>query len=572
MIVLTGLKIRSGIDSRKIATKIYYFTTLINRRGKLAGRLPSCYRRAEYQEKGECLIQDITLRILPENITDMTHIRQQAAQALKTDAADLDAVQILRRSVDARGRLPVFQIRVRVYINEPLRDIYQPVSYQPVKTGKKVLIAGSGPAGLFAALRLIEKGIVPIVLERGKEVRQRRFDLKPLLAHGRLNPESNYCFGEGGAGTFSDGKLYTRSTKRGDIHNILSILVQHGADRDILVNAHPHLGSNRLPTIIRAVRDTILACNGQIHFNARVDGLMLKNGRIRGVRTMDREFEADAVILATGHSARDVFRLLDESRVRLEAKPFAMGVRVEHPQSLINAIQYGKQKNSPFLPVAEYSLACQVGRAGVYSFCMCPGGMLIPASTQPGELVLNGMSNSRRNMPRANAGIVVSVGPDRYGHLFESFGAFAGLEYQRQMEEKAFLAGGPAQTAPAQVLTDFMEDRISTRLPATSYIPGVISRPLNEVLPSDLIQALKEAFRIFDRKMKGFVTKEALVLAVESRTSSPVRIPRDPGSLMHPDVQGLFPAGEGAGYAGGIVSSAMDGQAAAEAAAHSFLS
>lgn len=510
------------------------------------------------------MIKDIILHIRPDKLNNPDHIKEAAAIALKMDTEAIDAVQIIRRSVDARGRSPVFQIQARVYSGEPLQDLLVPIQYTPVRPGKTAIIVGSGPAGLFAALRLIEKGILPIILERGKDVRERRFDLKTLQTEGRVNPDSNYCFGEGGAGTYSDGKLYTRSTKRGDVKKILSILVLHGAIPDILVNAHPHIGSNRLPRIIQAMRDTILNCNGSIYFNSRVTGLVLKEGRILGVRTDNQEFRADAVILATGHSARDIYGLLDRNHILLEAKPYAMGVRVEHPQELINTIQYGKSKDNPVLPTAAYSLACQVGRAGVYSFCMCPGGMLIPASTAPGELVLNGMSNSLRNLPHANAGIVVTIDSHLYGRLEGKFKYFAGLEFQKQMEQKAFLAGGGTQAAPAQALTDFLEDRVSRILPATSYIPGMVSYPLKEILGPYITDALKQAFHIFGQKMKGYVSHEAKLLAVESRTSSPVRIPRATDTRMHPQIIGLFPAGEGAGYAGGIVSSAIDGEVTAD--------
>jgi len=511
------------------------------------------------------MIRDITLRIQPDKIHNLEHIRESAAKALKMDIQAIDAVQITRRSVDARGRVPVFQIQAKVYSKESAQELLLPVKYEPVKTNKKAIIVGSGPAGLFAALRLIEKGILPVILERGKDVKERRFDLKILQTEGAVNPDSNYCFGEGGAGTYSDGKLYTRSTKRGDVKKILSILVQHGAIPDILVNAHPHIGSNKLPRIIQAIRDRILNCNGRIHFNSRMTDLMIRHGKIQGVRTEHQEFEADAVILATGHSARDSYELLDKNHILLEAKPYAMGVRVEHPQELINAIQYGKSKDNPFLPTAAYSLACQVGRAGVYSFCMCPGGMLIPASTAPGELVLNGMSNSLRNLPYANAGMVVTIDSSQYGHLDKKFRHFSGLEFQKQMEQKAFLAGGGTQAAPAQILTDFLEDRVSETLPVTSYIRGIVRYPLKEILGPYITEALKQAFHIFGRKMKGYITEEAKLLAVESRTSSPVRIPRKSDTRMHPQIHGLFPAGEGAGYAGGIMSSAIDGEVTADA-------
>lgn len=510
------------------------------------------------------MIQKISLRILPEKINDLSFVKQAAAESLKLSLEDIDGVQILRRSIDARSKTPLYQIQVGVYLGEPIQDLLMPVQYRPVTSGKKVIIVGSGPAGLFAALQLIELGIKPILLERGKNVRERRFDLKTLQTEGLIHPDSNYCFGEGGAGTYSDGKLYTRSTKRGDVRKILSVLVHHGAIQDILVNAHPHIGTNRLPAIIQAIRETILACNGQIHFNARVKDLVLKDQKILGVQTQDQEFLGDAVILATGHSARDIYQMLDRQGILLEDKPFAMGVRVEHPQELINAIQYGRFDTHAHLPPAEYSLACQVKGAGVFSFCMCPGGMVVPASTAPGELVLNGMSNSLRNLPYANAGMVVSIDARTY-KPFEKFRHFAGLEFQKSIEQKAFHAGGKTLAAPAQRLTDFLDNRVSDNLPGTSYIPGLVSHDLGEVLGPFISDRLRAGFHLFGQKMKGYITREASLLAVESRTSSPVRIPRNQSNAMHPQIAGLFPAGEGASYAGGIVSSAMDGENSAQA-------
>ncbi len=510
------------------------------------------------------MIQKISLRILPGKINDLAFVKQAAADFLKLSVEEIDAVQILRRSIDARSRRPLYQIQVAVYQGEPVQALVKPVRYRPVRSGKKVLIVGSGPAGLFAALQLIELGIQPVILERGKNVKERRFDLKPLHTAGLVNPDSNYCFGEGGAGTYSDGKLYTRSTKRGDVTKILSVLVHHGAIQDILVNAHPHIGTNRLPQIIQKIRETILACNGQIHFNARVTGLMIQDQKIFGVSTRDNEFSGDAVILATGHSARDIYQMLESRGILLEEKPFAMGVRVEHPQQLINEIQYGRSVNDPLLPPAEYSLACQVAGAGVFSFCMCPGGMVVPASTAPEELVLNGMSNSLRNLPYANAGMVVSIDARTY-KPFEKFRHFAGLEFQKSIEQKAFHAGGKTLAAPAQRLTDFLDNRVSDNLPGSSYLPGLVSHDLGQVLGPFISDRLRAGFHLFGQKMKGFITREACLMAVESRTSSPVRIPRNKSNAMHPQIAGLFPAGEGAGYAGGIVSSAMDGETSAQA-------
>ncbi|CCK80799.1 NAD(P)/FAD-dependent oxidoreductase [Desulfobacula toluolica] len=511
------------------------------------------------------MIKQITLRVSSESVHDSKALKKAAAKALKIPIDAIDAVQTRRCSLDARSKMPVFELQVLVYSGEPVKDLLIPVSFKPVSSSKKIIVVGSGPAGLFAALRLIEHGIIPVVLERGKDVKQRRFDLKTINADGICNQDSNYCFGEGGAGTYSDGKLYTRSTKRGNVGRMLSILVQHGANHDILVNAHPHIGSNKLPGIIKSIRNTILSCNGEIHFNTRVKDLIMEHDRIKGVRTDNDEFLADGVILATGHSARDVYMMLDRCGIALESKPFAMGVRVEHPQEIINFMQYGKNAKSHDLPAASYSFSCQVGKTGVYSFCMCPGGMLVPAATSPGELVLNGMSNSYRNLSRANAGMVVTIDASLH-EKYSRHKYFSGIELQKELEKKAFEAGGKTLAAPAQRLTDFLEDKLSAELPKTSYIPGAVSYPLSKVLGPVITEALKSGFGIFNRQKKGYVTREAVVLAVESRTSSPVRIPRIQNTRMHPQVVGLFPVGEGAGYAGGIVSSALDGEAGADAA------
>ena len=489
-----------------------------------------------------------------------------AAGTLNCSADEITGIRILRRSLDARGKSPKVVLTAEIYFGGPDPALYEPMVFRPVTGKKTAVIVGSGPAGLFAALELIRHNIRPIVLERGNDVTARRFDLKKINRDGICHPDSNYCFGEGGAGTYSDGKLYTRATKRGNVREILALLVQHGASPDILVDAHPHIGSNRLPKIIAAIRDTILSCGGEILFNTRVTGLIVFGGRIQGVTTLTREFPSPAVILATGHSARDIYYLLDHLSIRLEAKPFAMGVRVEHPQALINSIQYGRHAGNPHLPAASYSLSGQFGGAGVYSFCMCPGGMLVPAATAPGELVLNGMSNSARNLANANAGMVVTVDENLWQRHQEK-DHFGGLAFQQEIEHKAFIAGGGTLAAPAQRLTDFLADRVSPTLPHTSYIPGAVSFPVRDILGPAITRALKQGFEAFGKKLKGYVTDEALVLAVESRTSSPVRIPRDPGTRMHPDIHGLFPAGEGAGYSGGIVSSALDGQITARAVA-----
>ncbi len=511
--------------------------------------------------------KEIEVSIPPEFINNPDYLRLTSAKKLGLNPEDLTAVQTIKRSIDARSRNPVYRVRVIVYKNELPDDLYPEIKFKSVDSRKKVIVVGFGPAGMFASLRLIELGIKPVVLERGKDVRSRRKDLKSIQQEGVVNPDSNYCFGEGGAGTYSDGKLYTRSTKRGDVNRILSILVQHEAQRDILIDAHPHIGSNKLPKVVENIRNTILKFNGEIRFNSRITDLILSGNQVKGVIVNDsEEISADAVILATGHSARDIYYMLDKHRIKIEAKQFAMGVRIEHPQALIDQIQYHSIRRNENLPASSYGLACQVDGRGVYSFCMCPGGIIIPASTSPGELVLNGMSISRRDSPFANSGLVVSV-DEKDWKEFNSYGVFAGLEYQKDLERKAFVAGGKTQRAPAQRITDFVNGKISQTLPETSYIPGTVSSPLNEILPDNIVNGLKKSLLQFDKKMKGYYTEEAQILAAETRTSSPVRIPRDNQSLMHVEIEGLFPGGEGAGYAGGIVSAAIDGERAADAVA-----
>lgn len=469
-------------------------------------------------------------------------------------------VRLLRKSLDARQRIIKCNLRLEFGAeHEPLPPRFQPKVYHYVlPNDRSVVIVGAGPAGLFAALHLLERGIRPIVIERGKNVRDRRRDLAALTKEHIVHPDSNYCFGEGGAGTYSDGKLYTRSTKRGDVQAVLEILVQFGADENILIEAHPHIGTNKLPGIISSMRECILEHGGEVHFETRLIDIVMEGGHIQGVSTTGSFIATDTVILATGHSARDVFRLLNDKHIAVEFKPFALGVRAEHPQSVIDSIQYKCGIRPEILPPASYSLVEQVEGKGVYSFCMCPGGIIAPCATSPGEIVTNGWSPSKRNNPFANSGIVVPV---EWNDIvaFHTHGALAGLEFQSSVEKRCWEAAGATQAAPAQRMVDFVERRKSKTLPPCSYTPGVVSVDLNDVLPDFIARRLRDGFRAFDRKMKGYLHPDAILVATESRTSSPVRIPRLEDTLQHPQVMGLYPCGEGAGFAGGIVSAAIDG-------------
>ena len=509
------------------------------------------------------MIKEVDLSVTPDFIHNYDFLKTLLAKKLKLNINEINSVKVLKRSIDAR-KSPIFRLRVLVFINESPTKEKTKFNFKPVASNKKVIIIGSGPAGLFAALRAIELGIRPIVLERGKNVRDRRFDLKAIMQDGIVDVDSNYCFGEGGAGTYSDGKLYTRSNKRGNVNRIIDILIHHGANEDIRIDAHPHIGSNKLPQIIQAIRGTIIHCNGEIHFGKRVTDFIINDNKINGVLVNDdEEIIGDSVILATGHSARDIYEIFGEKELAIEAKPFAMGVRIEHPQALIDSIQYSTKVRHENLPASSYNLNCQVDDKGVYSFCMCPGGIIIPASTDSNELVLNGMSVSRRDSPFANSGLVVEVNQLDWKHLKEH-GKFAGLMFQKQMEKMAFDVGGGRQVAPAQRITDFVYKRMSKTLPENSYVPGSISAPLHELLPKGISRKLRKSLEIFNKRMKGYFSDEAQILAVESRTSSPLRIPRDKETLMHVEIEGLFPSGEGAGYAGGIVSAAIDGERCAD--------
>ncbi len=474
--------------------------------------------------------------------------------------------KVLKKSIDARSREVKIVVEVLVFINEQpaLTNEFQ-VQYDYVGNKPEIHIIGAGPAGLFAALRAIEKGYKPIILERGKEIRQRRRDIALLSREHIVNPESNYCFGEGGAGTFSDGKLYTRSKKRGSVKRILELLKYHGADEKILTDAHPHIGTNKLPGVIKNIRQTILDAGGKILFNTKLTDFIIEDDKIKSILTQNgAQIDVQTVILATGHSARDIYYLLDKKGILLEEKSFAMGVRVEHPQDLIDSIQYHCDIRSEYLPAAAYSLVSQINGRGVYSFCMCPGGFIVPSATEPNQVVVNGMSPASRNSKFANSGMVVEIRPEDAQKEFAQYGKLALLKFQEQLEQLAFLNGGHRQTAPAQRLHDFVNGKLSSDLPETSYYPGIASSPLHFWLPENIGKRLQQGFAAFGKKMYGYLTNEAVILGVESRTSSPVRIPRDKENLHHLQIKNLYPSGEGAGYAGGIVSSAVDGELCVE--------
>jgi uncharacterized protein len=512
----------------------------------------------------------INLTLSPEAAADQNEIRRKAAKLLRCDRDDITSLIITRKSIDARKPAIVFNIEAEVCTGNEISE-FSPCRFseRDVSRAKEILIAGSGPAGLFAALSLIEQGLRPVILERGKDVSSRKRDLALISRQHVVDPDSNYCFGEGGAGTYSDGKLYTRSKKRGENRRVLELLHHFGASDDILYEAHPHIGTDRLPGIIRNIREKIIECGGEFLLNTRITGLLLDGRRIAGVEAGGQKFMSDTLILATGHSARDIYALLGQHSAAMEFKPFAMGVRVEHPQELIDRIQYHGRSRGAYLPPASYTLSRQVAGRGVFSFCMCPGGFIVPAATSGEEVVVNGMSPARRNSVWANSGIVTEI---RAGDVsdYERYGPLAGLKFQEYFEKLAWEQGGRRQTAPAQRLSDFVAGRVSATLPRSSYAPGIVSSPLHEWLPEPVLGALKEGFRAFGRIMKGYLTNESVIVGVESRSSSPLRIPRDPETLQHTDIDGLYPCGEGSGYAGGIVSSAIDGIRVAEVVSAKF--
>ena len=516
------------------------------------------------------MIQEYQIRVSPRTAANTGEIVQHLATYNDIPAQSIQGIRILKRSIDARQRNIVVNLKVRVYVDEPMTDDYlvPPIEYKPVDGKRQAVVVGMGPGGLFAALRLIELGIKPIVLERGKDVMQRRIDASRIQREGIVDPESNYCYGEGGAGAYSDGKLYTRSKKRGSVDRVLGIFVQHGAREDILIDAHPHIGSDKLPGVIKAMRETILRCGGEVHFETRVTRLVVENDKVVGVETATDERFDGPVILATGHSARDVYQMLYDDGITIESKGIAVGVRLEHPQRIIDQIQYHSVLGrGDYLPAAEYNFVTQVDHRGVYSFCMCPGGFVVPAVSEPDGLVVNGMSPSNRGSHWADSGMVVELHPEDLPEHYKKYGVLSMMRFQQDLERRAFVEAGNSLIAGAQRMKDFVDGKSSRNIPPSSYLPGVQSSRLDLWMPPFVANRLRKGFKVFGKNARGFLTNDAIVIGVETRTSSPLRIPRDSALLRHIAIEGLYPCGEGAGYAGGIVSSAIDGERCAEALA-----
>lgn len=519
------------------------------------------------------MIHDLQLRLQPQVAAQMSLLRDHIAREKGIDARTIKHIQLTKRSIDARQRQVMVNLTVRVFVNEePTEEQYEPIEYHDVSTAPQAIVVGAGPGGLFAALRLIELGVRPIVVERGKDVHERKCDLARIKREQTVDAESNYCFGEGGAGAYSDGKLYTRSKKRGSVDRILRIFCQHGASTDILIDAHPHIGTDRLPGVIEAMRETIKHSGGEVHFQTKMVSLICEGAKVIGINTIGKEGEKmfrGPVILATGHSARDVYKYLANNNIAIEAKGLAVGVRLEHPSMLIDQIQYhSKMGRGKFLPAAEYNFVTQVDGRGVYSFCMCPGGYVIPAATDAEQIVVNGMSPSSRGGKWSNSGMVVELRPED----IEGDNPLKMMAFQEQLEKECWQQGNMKQTAPAQRMTDFVNSKLSYDLPQSSYAPGLVSSPLHFWMPKHVSTRLQQGFKKFGQMSRGFLTNEATVIATETRTSSPVRIPRQKDTLEHVQLCGLFPCGEGAGFAGGIVSAGVDGERCAEMLAESLLS
>ncbi|MEE1297792.1 MAG: FAD-dependent monooxygenase [Muribaculaceae bacterium] len=513
------------------------------------------------------MIKELTVRVTPKTAAVHDELKLYISTIEDLDINSITSIRIVKRSIDARQRNVMVNLKVQVFINEvaPNKPLVAPIEYNNISNCKEAVVVGAGPAGLFAALRLIELGVRPIVVERGKNVDDRLKDVAKISREGIVDPESNYCFGEGGAGAYSDGKLYTRSKKRGSIDRILGIFHQHGASEDILVDAHPHIGTDKLPKVIKAMRETIISCGGEVHFATKVTDLLIKDNEVIGVKCSDEAFYGP-VILATGHSARDIYTMLKSRSVAIEAKGIAVGVRLEHPQHLIDCIQYhNKNGRGKYLPAAEYNFVTQVDGRGVYSFCMCPGGFIVPAASDADQLVVNGMSPSNRGTKWANSGMVVEINPEDLPEEFKIHEELCMMKYQEYVERICYEAAGNSQKAGAQRMLDFVEGRPSKDLPNTSYAPGIQTSRLDKWMPLYISNRLRKGFKVFGRSARGFLTNDAIVIGMETRTSAPVRIPRDNAELNHINIKGLYPCGEGAGYAGGIVSAAIDGERCAEA-------